>query len=308
VDGQVGVLTDPALSRYNEADHLIRRIHRNLQEEYSMTKLLKLAGVLLLTLVLTPPVVAADGTAPTTVYPIIDPATGFLLGGTINKLWIDAGQVAPLLKGNEPDRLYSLNGYVATVKGTKPESAGAPCEETQVLTTAPAIRVTSPLIGSGGPWGAYPRVVRSQSTTQPVYLDAVAAVLKENGIANPRVRITQLLRVDLDGDGMTEVVLTASSHVDGVLPSAEAGDYSLVLLRKVINGQVQTTILDGDFYTDAVDFAAPNDFKVTAIADLNGDGNMDIAVHGEYYEGAWTSIYEVKGSTVKEVLLEGCGA
>ena len=156
--------------------------------------------------------------------------------------------------------------------------------------------------------GAYPRGVRSQSTTQSVYINAVAAVLKDNGIANPTVRITQLLRVDLDGDGVTEVVLTASSYVNGVGPSAQAGDYSLVLLRKVINGQVQTTLLEGDFYTEAAEFAAPNDFNVTAIADLNGDGNMDIAVHGEYYEGAWTSVYEVKGSTVKEVLVEGCGA
>ena len=90
-----------------------------------MTTRLKIAGVLLLAVVLTMPG-AAQAAAPTTVYPIIDPATGFLLGGTINKLWIDAGQVAPLLKGNEQYRLYNLTGYVATVKGTKPESAGPP--------------------------------------------------------------------------------------------------------------------------------------------------------------------------------------
>lgn len=273
-----------------------------------MKTLLKIAGVLLLVFAVSAPGPAQAAAASTMVYPIVDAETGFLLGGTINKLWIDAAQVAPLLKGGEPYRLYSLRGYVGTVKGSKPESAGAPCEDTQVLTLAPAVRVTSAIIGSGGPWKALPRVVRSQSTTQPVYLNAVAAVLKDNGIANPTVRITQLLRVDLDGDGMTEVLISANNYVDGVTPSAVAGDYSVVILRKVISGRVQTTLVEGDFYPDAADFAAPNNFNVSAIADLNGDGNMDIAVHGEYYEGAWTSIYEVKGSAVKEVLVEGCGA
>ena len=272
-----------------------------------MTTRLKIAGVLLLAVVLTMPG-AAQAAAPTTVYPIIDPATGFLLGGTINKLWIDAGQVAPLLKGKEPYRLYSLTGLRCHGEGQQAEIRRPPLRgHAGADRVAPDPR-HQPGHRERRAVEGLPRVVRSQSTTQPVYINAVAAVLKDNGIANPTVRITQLLRVDLDGDGVTEVVLTASSYVNGVGPSAQAGDYSLVLLRKVINGQVQTTLLEGDFYTDAAEFAAPNDFNVTAIADLNGDGNMEIAVHGEYYEGAWTSIYEVKGSTVKEVLVEGCGA
>lgn len=272
-----------------------------------MSRSLKVAGLLLLMLVVSVPA-RADGTAAAPVYPIIDPATGFLIGGSMNQQWVTPDKVAPLLKGGEPYRLYNLKGFVATVTGTKAESAGAPCEDTQVLTTSPAIRATLPMIGSGGPWGAYRRPVLSQSVNQKVYRDAVAAVLKDKGIANPTVRINQLLRVDLDGDRVTEVVLSASSYVDPVQPSAKAGDYSFVMLRKVINGKVQTTILDGDFHPQAVEFGAPNDFRVTAIADLNGDGNMEIVVHGEYYEGAWTSIYEVKGSAVTEVLTAGCGA
>ncbi len=272
-----------------------------------MSTLFKVLGLLLLALAVSVPG-STQAAAATPVYPIVDPETGFLLGGTVNKLWINAAQVAPLLKGGEPYRLYGLKGYVGTVKGSKPASAGAPCEETQVLTLSPQVRVTAPILGVGGSWKGMPRAVLSQSTNQQVYKDAVAAVLKDNGIANPTVRITQLLRVDLDGDGVTEVVLSANNYVDGVKPSALAGDYSLVLLRKVINGKVQTTMLEGDFYPDGADFAAPNNFNVTAIADLNGDGNMDIAVHGEYYEGAWTSIYEVKGSKTTQVLIEGCGA
>lgn len=272
-----------------------------------MLRLLQVAGLLLLTLVVSVPA-RADGNSTAPVYPIIDPLTGFLIGGSANHQWVPADQVAPRLRGGEPYRVYSLRGYVATVTGTTAESAGPPCEDAQVLTVSPQIRVTSPVIGSGGPWGAYPRAVRSQSVNQPVYRDAVAAVLREHGIANPTVRITQLLRVDLDGDGVTEVVLTASSYVESVQPSAKAGDYAFVLLRKVVNGTVQTTLLDGDFHPQAVEFGAPSDFNVTAIADLNGDGNMEIAVHGEYYEGAWTTIYEVKGSQVNEVLTTGCGA
>jgi hypothetical protein len=272
-----------------------------------MTTLLKIAGVLLLVFAISAPA-PAPAQAAGTVYPIVDAETGYLLGGTANKLWLDAAQVAPLLKGGEPYRLYTLKGYMGTVNGAQPASAGAPCEDTQVLTLTPPVPVSGRIIGSGGPWKALPRLARSQSVNQQVYKDAVAAVLKAHGIAKPVVRITQLLRVDLDGDGVTEVLVTASSHVGGVQPRAQAGDYAVVLLRKVINGKVQTTLLESDFYPAAVEFAAPLEFTVSAIADLNGDGNMEIAVHYEYYEGAGTTVYEVKGSTVKEVLATGCGA
>src|SRR5690348_14878289 len=99
-----------------------------------MSTLFKVLGLLLLALMVSIPGSAQAAAAATTVYPIVDPATGFLLGGTVNKLWINAAQVAPLLKGGEPYRLYGLKGYVGTVKGSKAESAGAPCDETQVLT------------------------------------------------------------------------------------------------------------------------------------------------------------------------------
>jgi hypothetical protein len=35
---------------------------------------------------------------------------------------------------------------------------------------------------------------------------------------------------------------------------------------------------------------------------------MEIIVHGGYYEGAWTTVYDVSRNKVEEALACGCGA
>jgi len=37
-------------------------------------------------------------------------------------------------------------------------------------------------------------------------------------------------------------------------------------------------------------------------------GKMEIVTHGRYYEGDWTTIYEMRGVKAVKVLEEGCGA
>ena len=63
---------------------------------------------------------------------------------------------------------------------------------------------------------------------QVVYRQAAAAILRAHGIAQPHVQLTQVLRVDLDGDGAPEVLVTATYYQDGIAPHAAAGNYSLV--------------------------------------------------------------------------------
>jgi hypothetical protein len=49
-------------------------------------------------------------------------------------------------------------------------------------------------------------------TTQPVYVKAVRDFLNARGVADPKVQITRVLRVDLEGNGEEEVLISATNY------------------------------------------------------------------------------------------------
>jgi len=66
------------------------------------------------------------------------------------------------------------------------------------------------VIGLAAPWNALPRKPGIADTTQSVYVGAVRDFLKARGIADPKVQITRILRIDLDNDGEEEVLVSAT--------------------------------------------------------------------------------------------------
>jgi hypothetical protein len=240
------------------------------------------------------------------IYPIVDLTNHCLLGAASNGRWLNADTVKASVHRGDRYRIYSLTRNLGLATGTRPEALGPPCPQTQFveLTPSPANGV----IAIAAPWNAQPRLPRVESTSQAFYRQATADILRRQGIANPIVSLTQVLRVDLEGDGVNEVLVSAMRYAGGLSPSAQAGDYSLVYLRKVVGGQVQTKILEGEYYPRAVEFGAPSQYKVNALVDTNGDGVLEIVVSGQYYEGSWSSVYRVRGTQVEEVLTCGCGA
>ncbi len=95
-----------------------------------------------------------------------------------------------------------------------------------------------------------------------------------------------------------EAGMTDSYTTKGYLP----------ILRRVINEAVQSIALHESVYTaEDVGFATSvATAELAAVADLNGDGMMEIVLNVAYYEGAWSLALENRdyGQPV-EVL--GCG-
>jgi hypothetical protein len=119
-------------------------------------------------------------------------------------------------------------------------------------------------------------------------------VLETRGIDRPKVKIERILRVDLDGDGEEEVLISATNYLgndNGVPMRSPAGSYSIVLLRRMVAGKVQTQLVEGEFYPKATGYNAPNAYKVIATLDLDGDGKLEVVVDSNYYEGEATTIY-----------------
>ncbi|UBV41941.1 VCBS repeat-containing protein [Deinococcus taeanensis] len=243
--------------------------------------------------------------------------TAYLLGGASGGRWLTPGQVRPLLTGQERYVRLAPGQPRVTVRGRHADTLGEPCEATLTvpLTPAPAglAVFTSPALA------AQPRPVVALPTTNATYTQIMQQELRRRGLLTPRVTLTRLVRTDLDGNGTQEIILEASQYRDrsGPFPPpvGRPGDYSLLLLRQVRSGQAVTTVLGAHVAPqrpwDAGD-PAPMPMatlhRLAGVADLNGDGRMEVIVHSAYYEGAGFSVQEWTPAGLKSTPLgSGCG-
>ena len=248
-------------------------------------------------------------TAAGELHPIVEVESGFLLGATADGKWINAEQTAKSIHSGTVYRVYGLTGQLGEAKGSEPKSVSEPCPDTLEVSLSP--KPESGVIALAAPWKALPRKPRIANPTQKAYIDAVRDFLAKRGIKEPKVKITRILRVDLNGDGEEEVLISATNYFskdDSVPSSAPAGSYSLVLLRRMVAGKVRTQLVAGEFYPSAGHFNAPNSYGVGAVLDLDGDGKLEIVVHSGYYEGGATTIYRCEPTQIKAVLSVECGA
>jgi hypothetical protein len=163
-------------------------------------------------------------------------------------------------------------------------------------------------VSVAGGWNALPRVPKFTGVNQRVYREAAAAFLKQHGIADPQVELTQVIRIDLDGDGADEVVVSGTRQGSDGPGGVRPGDYSFIFLRKLVDGTVITTPIATDLHPDPKPTSFSYRFDVVTILDLNGDGTMEIVTSSEYYEGVAVAVLTVDGLDIKQVLIEGCGA
>ena len=264
------------------------------------------AGIVLVALA------CATGKLPAGVHPVVDVEWECLFGGTINGKWVDADAMLPHMKGGEMYTLYTREGRVGTARGTR-----ATYEEPNPAMSSPVLHLRLPkglnvercVIGISGDWNALPRAPKWQSTQQKVYQDAVRALLSQEGLTGASVNVTAVVRVDLEGDGTEEVLVSATTPRKGYPDSRIAvNDYSLVLLRKLVKGKVKTSLIVGEFYRKREKFAAPGAFTLDAMLDVNGDGVMEVILGWRYYEGIGRSIYEIRGTAARQVLGGGFGS
>jgi hypothetical protein len=237
-----------------------------------------------------------------------DTQTACLLGSADNGTWRDAAATAPLLSGGEPYELYGPTGALSSATGEEPEPAGpGPCEGTYWV-FFPDAAAEQPSVAIHAAANALPREARAQDTTQEVYQDAVAEILRQQDISEPEINVTQLFRVDLEGNGTEEVLLSATRYTEPDLPVINRGDYSLVLLRQLVDGQVETSLIEAQSYPQGQEFTAPDTFRITGILDLNGDGVLEVVIESRYYEGGSVVVYELENGALRPTLSCGCGA
>ncbi|MDQ3750401.1 MAG: VCBS repeat-containing protein [Acidobacteriota bacterium] len=260
-------------------------------------------------------ILSAKGLAQQTVVPIVQ--SNMLLGGAENGRWLAADKTAPKLKNKIE---FVVIGLSDANKGKR--IFGTKGEGWDVCLENPIIKLDEPetvseadpdeakpkiALGANAQWNSLPRLPKAIGLADKNLTKLVADLLKTKGIAKTKIVITQAFRVDLEGDGKDEIILSATYYKKGLMETQGAGDYSFTLLRKTVRGKPQNILLEGDFFTQRGDYYPPNQHEVTAIADLNGDGRMEIVLHVFYYEGSLQQIYEVKENKLLKVLEAECG-
>ncbi|HEY6070490.1 MAG TPA: FG-GAP repeat protein [Chthoniobacterales bacterium] len=248
-------------------------------------------------------------------HPIVQVETGYLFGAVADGKWIKADQASKSLTGQMTYRMYGLTQSIGEAKGTKPKpSEEEVCSDMFVVSLSP--KPKNGAIAIAAPWNALPRKVQSLDKTQKAYVDAVRDFLRTKGIEQPKVKIDNIVRVDLNGDGEEEVLISATNYFskekDVVPMRSPAGSYSMVLLRRVVAGKVETQLVEGEFHPKAYvrkddSFDAPNVYTLVAALDLDGDGKMEIVINSSYYEGGSTTIYRCRPNKVEKLLAVACG-
>jgi len=249
-------------------------------------------------------------------YPIVEVESGYLFGAISDGKWIKADETAKLIGDETTYQVYGLTQALGEAKAGKPtRPEGLPCEETLAVSLSP--KPENGVIAIAAPWNALPREPKVIDPTQKVYVDAVRDFLKTKGIEQPKVKIDNILRVDLNGDGEEEVLISAANYfgkADRAPMRSPAGSYSMVLLRRVVAGKVETQLVDGEFHPKAYvskeegSFDAPSIYKVIATLDLDGDGKLEVVVASNYYEGEEIKIYRCDPKKSEALLSVACGA
>ena len=226
--------------------------------------------------------------------------------------WWSEGWVVPEtldeipLSGGEEYQVVMLDQAITMATGSSPTL----CEPSQT----PVLEFDPPLPGDFADpgalaviadWELRPSPVRVETELADVHIEAVTKVLMSLGIEAEPV-IFQQIAADIDADGTEEIVIVSKFLPDDLFGGP--GDYSVVVLRKMVEGEWQTAILETSVGEPDSPYVLSH--SIAAIADLNGDGKMEIAIDAAYYEGSGSAAYEYINDDLgpEPVLRGGCGA
>jgi hypothetical protein len=222
--------------------------------------------------------------------------------------WVPGdGSVAIPLVGGEQFQVVLLDEPIGTATGSSVgicEPIGTPLIEfNPPISQVPQEPGGVAIIAD---WDVRPHAVSVLGAVPEEHVDAVAQFLSNSGIDDDAPNIEQVVTTDIEGDDVAEVLIVLNRLPDDLFGGP--GDYSAVLLRKQIEGEWQTAVLEFDEPEDQSPYILKH--AVAALVDLNDDSRMEIVIDAFYYEGAGTVAYEYVNDDLgpQQAIGGGCGA
>jgi hypothetical protein len=171
------------------------------------------------------------------------------------------------------------------------------------------VTLPEPMVGVASGWISEKRSTKELTTDDPAYMQALAEWFQSQGNPPEEIHITRILQVDIEGDGVNEILLSASYFSDTSGHMAQTGDYSIVLMRKVNGKDVLTIPLVRDYYVTSIpasEMSYPRTYTLVEAVDLNRDGTLEVVVDVSRWEGGGAIVFRVDGQNVREVMRAIC--
>jgi hypothetical protein len=222
-----------------------------------------------------------------------------LLGGVQAGKWITPEQAATLIQGTTEYDIHIPGLEMFQVLGYAPEST--PIRPGQYTIASDSTRGDFGMLGVAHGWPVRQGQVEELSPENETYKQVVLDWLREAGVADPQLGPLHIYRVDLEDDGADEIFLSAT-HLDESQHTTRSGDYSIVLMRKVVGNDAVTIPLVADIYPskEAV-VTYPRIFLLSNFVDLDQDGALEVIVDYHRWEEDGAVIYTIDGQRVVQV-------
>jgi len=223
-----------------------------------------------------------------------------LLGGVGMDEWLTPDESVARFSG---EVIYSLHSMTQEYKyflwGMAPEFS--PAYNIYTVSTDAGLDETG-FVGVVNGWNITKRQVTELSGDIQLYRQVVFDWLTSEGVDDPQIGTLQIFRVDIEGDGSDEVFISAT-RLDESQHTTQAGDYSIVLMRKVAGNDVVNIPLVADIYSSQeLEITFPRTYSLANFIDLNQDGRLEAVLGIQKWEGFGAIVYQLDDLDVTEAL------
>ena len=202
------------------------------------------------------------------------------------------------------DEIGSGTGEIADNCPTYPVLAvdiGDTGPMTRYLPEDPALAGSISGVAISAPWDLTPRPIRETAPREELE-DVAIGLLTERGFETDQANLFQVVDADLDGDGSTETVVVAEDTE--LIFDASSGVYSMVY---AVSPAWEEPLVIVDEIIPVGEEGSAEVNRIGAIADLSGDGKMEVVINGGAYESSWHTVYELTDTGFVDRIGAGCG-
>lgn len=227
-----------------------------------------------------------------------------LLGGVSRDEWLTPDESVERFSGEVTYSLHSLEQeYKYFLWGKTPEFQRT-CENYTVGTDAGLDEAGFVTVVDG--WDITKRDAVDLTANAQDYQHFVARWLALEGVDEPQPGTLQIFRLDLEDDRDDEIFISAT-HLDDSQHTTKAGDYSVILMLKVIGNDVITKLVVGDVYrSQEPEITFPRTYSLANFIDLNQDGVLEVVVNIQQWEGFGAIVFQIDGQDVIQSLRAEC--